>query len=169
MEDTGTNRWPMTGKEYDNMRQVIVAVDELAKAPTHLKKRLQAIPHGWRNYKLAMYWMEKLCDDLLDTVPEEKLVSFQTELKNSKICLITKWAPVATEGVCQIPEAGFLALMERLIYMECWSCERKGADVRKCPIRKICLDCLHYEPGPDQKPKDGSCFMAGWDHIVMEK
>lgn len=160
---------PLSGKEYDMLRHVIVAVDQLAKAPNALKKRLKTIPNGWRNFRCLEYWLGKVADDLLATVPTEKLLSFRTELQNSKLCLYTKWAPIPTDGVCQVPEKAFIQLLNTLIQNECWSCEKKNADVRHCAIRKTYLDCLHYEPAPEDMPKDGSCIMAGWDHVQMEE
>lgn len=159
---------PLNGREYDALRHVIIAVDQLAKNPEALKKRLKTIPNGYRNYRCLEYWAHKVADDLMETIPTNKLLALDKELKNSKICLMTKWAQVPTEGVCQVPENAFIALLNTLIQYECWTCEKKNADVKHCAIRKTYLDCLHYEPAPEDMPKDGSCIMAGWDHVVVD-
>ena len=161
-------RYPLSGREYNDLRSLLIAFNEVIGREENLLERLRKIPNGLRDYRLIKTKMSKLEDDILDTVPTKKLLAFKNELENSKIVLTSKWTPVPQEGIVHLREDAFLALLNRLISYECWSCDKKGRDVKKCPIRQTYLDCLHYEPAPDEIPKDGSCVMTGWMSVQVD-
>lgn len=158
-------RYALSGKEYNSLRHLIVALDQMVKEEESLTERLRTIPNGLRDYRMLRVVMDHLMDKIFDTIPTKKLVALQKELDNSKIALTVKWASTPTEGVAYVKENAFVNLLNMLISMECWSCDKKNKEVEKCPIRQAYFDCLHYGLSPDQVPQDGSCALAGWTSV----
>lgn len=161
-------RYPLSGKEYDELRCLIVALNEVLKV-SNLTERIKTIPHGWRDFRLLCWLIDHFEDMLLDTVPTKKLMALKAELRNSKVALRVGWSGIPTPGVAHIDEKAFIQLLNMLVGMECWSCDKTGRDIKKCPIRNAYMDCLHYEPSPVEKRTDGLCEMAGWTSVVEEE
>lgn len=161
-------RIPISGKEYNALRCLIVALNELEKTKDVLEPRIRTLANGWRDFRLMESMMSKVCDMILETVPTKKLLALREELRNSKITLTVGWAQTPAEGVAYVDEHAFIALLNRLISYECWNCDRKGKDVKRCEIRNAYMNTLHYEPAPEEIPKDGSCIMAGWSNVEIE-
>lgn len=154
---------PLTGSEYDELRHIIIAFNELHSRIGAMKERLQTLPMGWCNARMIDVRMEKLVDQILSTVPTKKLQAFRDELRNSKIVLTVGWDAKKDDCTAYLPEKSLIALLDMLIRRDCWDCELKGKAAKKCPIRTTYLDCLHYEA--DREPADGSCEMAGMNSI----
>lgn len=162
-------RIPLTGREYNALRCVIVAWNELDACSEALHERLNTIPHGWRDMRLAQSLITKLKNELYETIPYRKLRGIQTEIHNSRIVLTVKGADRRIQdGVTYIDQESFVRIINRCIAMDCWCCEKRGKDVKRCEILRLVTDILHYESDPGECPKDG-CELQGVSYITLEE
>lgn len=160
-------RYPLSSKEYIAIRYVIVSLYELEQTMSALEDRVKTIQGGMKNYEILRNTMEQFEEQLLDTVPTKKLYALQQELRNSEVGVFTKWDQRKIKNAFCVDQDALLALLNRLIGYECWSCEKRGKDAKKCEILRTYLDCLHYVP--EEMPPDGSCPMAGWTSVKTEE
>lgn len=163
-------RYPLTGREWNAIRCIQCAMNEVDVCQETLKDRLRLTKHGWRFLRIALGMMEKVCDMLYETIPAKKLIAMREEIRHSQIRLCVKGADnQMPPGVIYIDEMAFIRMMNRLINQECWACEKRGKDVKRCEILRVIEDVLHYESDPAELPKDGSCELAGCSSILKEE
>ena len=72
-------RYPLTGREYEAMRTLWGAMNALQG--DDLKARLQTTKDGWKALKTAEAFMQKAIEALNMTIPLNKLLTLQRELK----------------------------------------------------------------------------------------
>ena len=163
-------RYPLSGREWAAYRCLIVAVNELDVCANELRGRLKLIPGGWRDLRMLSTVSYKLFNALAETIPQKKLLAIQEEIHNSQIQLVVR-SPLHTmpPSVVYIDEKAFIAVMDRLINTECWCCEKTGKDVKRCEIKKLIMDVLHYDTDPSQAPADGRCELAGHTSILIDE
>ena len=153
---------PLSGKEYAALKCVIVAFNELDKCAEYLHERCSLIPGGWRDMKLVLSKIDRLRIDIGETIPYAKRASINADIQHSQIVLHTIGADRSqTPDVVWIDEKAFVALMEYVVNLECWSCEKTGKDVKRCQIKRLLLDVLHYDSDPKEFPEDGRCELSG--------
>ena len=155
-------RIPLSGKEWNALRCVQTAMNELDVCQGYLKERLKLTRHGWRFLRAALAMMERVCDCIYSTVPAKKLAAMREEVRHSQIRLIVKGADDRMPpGIVYVDEDAFIAVMDYVISQECWCCEKVGKDVKRCHIKQLILGVLHYESDPAEFPEEGHCELAG--------
>lgn len=155
-------RIPLSGKEWNALRCVQTAMNELDVCQGYLKERLKLTRHGWRFLRAALAMMERVCDCIYSTVPAKKLAAMREEVGHSQIRLIVKGADDRMPpGIVYVDEDAFIAVMDYVISQECWCCEKVGKDVKRCHIKQLILGVLHYESDPVEFPDEGKCELAG--------
>lgn len=74
-----------TGRDGFNMIfRVYAAAHALATCEKIEERRFRAIPNGWRNLRLCRTLLDRLADDLVMTVPPEKLPGMMRMVKHMK-------------------------------------------------------------------------------------
>lgn len=68
--------------EMTNLMALVASIMELEKAQTIMCKRLKMIPNGYRDAKMLHVRLRKLVDELMCTIPEEKLIYIGRTAKN---------------------------------------------------------------------------------------
>lgn len=163
-------RYPLTGREWQALRCLIVALNELDVCNEQLRDRCSLIPGGWRDLRLMLRLAEKLWDSITKTIPDKKLRVISEEIKHCHISLVVEGASsVADKSVVWMDESAYVHMMDRIIGQECWCCERTGKDVKRCEIKKLILSTLRYESDPAEYPEDGACELAGHTTILREE
>lgn len=152
-------RTPLSGREYYALRELFGMVSSFNNCAGDLEKRVKTIPGGWRDFRLLMTLSEKLMGKLLGTVPQKKLAMIRRELSHTT-CEIKVTMDVSgrrAEGFSYVPDDALVNTVERVMNWECLFCEKRGADVKRCPVRKD-LDALY----PWDFPLKGeTCPLAG--------
>lgn len=170
MEPDSSGRYPLTGREWNAIRCIQCALNEVEVCQNVLKDRLKLSKDGWRFLRIALSLLEKVCDLLYETIPAKKLAAMREEIRHSQIRLCVKGADnQMPPGVVYMDEKSFIRIMNRLIDLECWSCEKTGKAVRQCEILECITDVLHYESDPAELPKDGRCELAGCSSVLKEE
>ena len=163
-------RYDLTGREWNAIRCLQVAMNEVDVTFPALWERLKLIPYGRRDIKMVLSRLSKMLDDLYTTIPAKKLLAMKTEIQHSQIRLCVRGADNSMPpGVVYIDEAAFIRLMDRMISQECWCCEKVGKEVKRCEILKCIEDVLHYSSDPDSCPVDGRCELAGCTSVLKEE
>jgi len=131
-------RKPLSGREYYALREVFGMVSSFNKCAPDLEKRVRGIPGAWRDFRLLMVLSEKLMGKLLDTIPKKKLGQIKRDLTHTT-CEVKVNMDVSgrmSETYCYVPDAALVSTVKRVMGWECLFCEKRGADVKKCPCRK---------------------------------
>ena len=163
-------RYPMSGREFSAYRCLIVAVNELDVCIDALKDRLKLIPGGWRDMRMLSTVSYKLFNALAETIPSRKLRAIQAEIQNCEIRLVVRGADRSMlKSVVYIDEQPFIRLMNHVISQECWCCEKCGKEAKKCEIRQLVTDVLHYDSSDGELRKDDMCELAGHTSIILEE
>lgn len=161
----------MTGKEYQALLRLFAAISALKEVDPILWDRLGLLSMGKCDYRNARKKLERITDDLLGTVPTNKLLAMQRELKAVKVYLRIgpDAAPHGQDQVIYVDEGAFLRLLDQIVGMHCLLCEKTGRDVKRCEWLKLIEDVLPYGPDPELDPADGTCQIAGRSTIIDEE
>ena len=62
-----------SGSDFDAMLGYYACIAELGAVEKVMEKRIRSIPGGWRDFRLVEAKLDKLGDDLMLTIPKEKL------------------------------------------------------------------------------------------------
>lgn len=126
---------------------------QIAKFDAALKPRLQCIPNGYRDFRLARKLIEKTLDGLYDTMPQKTLLHMQRLNELGEVVIRPR--PAATKGqYVQIVDNETLKfLINKIIASECAICLNDRAGVKKCRLRKA----LNLVVPPDAQRFDGAC------------
>lgn len=76
----GIPRLRMRQNEMDELFAFYAALSNIASAEKDMRKRLDAVPNGYRDLRLVETVLTRLCKSILQTVPEEKLYSIRCML-----------------------------------------------------------------------------------------
>ena len=163
-------RYKLSGKEYSALLRIMATHNEMIVSSDAIKERIKTIKYGWRDFCRAKQILDKLSRDLLDTVPLQKLLVIQREVKAARLYI--KIGPDAcpdpNDHVVYINETAFVALLDQIVAMNCLLCDKHGREVKKCPWLKLIEDVMPYSPDPELDPSDGSCQIAGRASIIEE-
>ena len=155
-----SHKRPVARREYDALKLFIGVNLAYGQILQNLEPRLkEAIPHGWRDAKLLRTVGKRLFDELLLTIPQDKLMILHTEIKHLSIYVRVdgpaNWD--ADEGDhAVIPRSALKTLVEYAAGVSCSMCDKKGKDARKCKLRRILKDALAYDT-PETVGADESC------------
>jgi len=165
-------RAKMTGKEYQALLRLFAAISALKEVGPVLWDRLALVGGMARcNYKNAERKLDDICNQILGTVPTNKLIAMQRELKAVKVYLRIgpDAAPHGQDQVIYVDEGAFLRLLDQIVGMNCLLCEKTGKEVKRCEWLKLIEDVLPYGPDPELDPADGTCQIAGRSTIIDEE
>jgi hypothetical protein len=80
MPDTNSSHLPtirLRQSEMDRVFSLFAAAQEIVAAKSDLQQRIKAVPNGYRNIRLVEVTLSRLLEEIVKTIPVEKLVSIQ--------------------------------------------------------------------------------------------
>ena len=169
-EPDADGRYPLSGREYEALQMIMAALSCLAKVDELIPRIKEAVPYGYRDYKMIMKRLESLEEAIMMTIPIKKLIMIREELKF--IRLKTFYGGILGKqdgGMAFVSADALLDLLDRMVGMECLLCEKKGKAVKHCPVRKIMTELMPYDVDPRADKPDGTCQNAGMTHLEKEK
>lgn len=155
----GDGKYKLSGREYYGLLCMVGAINEMELHGGYLKERLRKIPNGWRDYRLAQSLLASLFPAVLRTIPGRKIRAIEQEIRHAKIKLEINPVTIGDfDGVTYIEQQALMDAVNYIIGMNCFMCELRGADVKRCKVRKLLDSMMHYNVDPNP---DGSCPCEG--------
>lgn len=157
-------RFPLSGREYYALRELFAAVDGFARSAKDLEKRVRTIPGGYRDLQMLRAVSAKLMGNILGTVPQKKLAQIRRELENSEMLIRVK--PVNPkkgeyeDNLTYVPQQALERICRKAIELECFCCEKKGREAKKCKLRNDIQETymFDYPDGGKECPFSGATF-----------
>ena len=118
-----------------------------------LRKRLESIPNGWRNFRLAVTTTQKILDQVYDTLPTKTLLHMQRLCKYGEVIIRPRPMIKMPDDVQIVAKDDLIMLLNTTIGSECALCVKDAAEQKKCKLRK-CL--MNVAPTGALRP-DGLC------------
>lgn len=153
-------KFPLSGNEYYAIREIFAVISALDSALGYLKDRAKLTPGTWRDLCAVMKLSQKALDQLLRSVPVKKLVQIKSDIERTVVSVEVKpphgvGLPKDPDFVC-IPAPTLDYLIGIVMDIECFACEKRGREIKKCPIRPAIEDTFPFEiPEPEN---DGCKF-----------
>lgn len=154
-------RSPLSGREYYALRELFAAVDGFNRTAQELENRVRTVPGGLRDLRMLRSVSAKLMGNILGTVPVKKLAQIRRELENSEMLIRVK--PVNPkkdeyeDNLTYVPQQALERICRKAIELECFCCEKKGREAKKCQLRNDIQETYMFE-----YPDDGKeCPFAG--------
>lgn len=123
----------LRSSETDALFALYASLQEIDHAKSEMEKRLRSIPGGWRDISLIRSVLSKLIDRILETVPLEKLVSLNRNMRHMTYRVY--FAPPVTIPPDEVIVKGDdLAVLIR--YAHSFSCTACDNDCNKCALGK---------------------------------
>lgn len=150
-------RFHFSEREYYATRELFGIVSTFSKCAGELERRVREIPGGWRDLRLIQTLSEKLLIGILRTVPQKKLAAIKRELDNTEVLVNVRRSvstPLRedTDGFTYVSQRALERITQRVVDFECFCCEKKGADAKRCQLRRDIEATYMYEyPCPAKK------------------
>lgn len=136
----GTDRHYLTSREYYVLRELFGLVSAFSTAQDALEKRVRSIPGGWRDMRLIQAVATRLMQNILATVPEEKLMLIRKELAHTKVRVSVERSigtpDDGTKYFAYVPYNALERIMARVVDDECLCCDKTRDEVLRCQLRK---------------------------------
>ena len=163
-------RYKMTGKRYQAFLRLFAAVSALNEIEPELWELLGLVKMGRCDFCNAAKKLDRISQDLLESVPTKKLLAMRRELKAVRVYLRIgpDASPARCEQVVYVPEDALINLLNQIVQMHCWCCEKKDKEVKRCEWLQLMDAVLPYSPDPELDPEDGSCQIAGRMSILED-
>lgn len=131
-------------RELDRILGMCACLQELECAGKEMEKRFRAVPNGWRDLRLIVSKLSKLLDDILLTVPPEKLAAMQRMMPRMKFKLVCgPQASQAGNDECILSSADANILCN-FAHEYCTVCSNDSA-CNQCPLGKVMDNILTYD------------------------
>lgn len=122
------------------MLDLMVLRNTLATRMGAVRERLEQVnPHAWRDLRLMYSLVRRIQSQMLDTMPDSRLEYYAALARNGRYHLDIE-GPVRQGRMVLISDVNLARLCEAVMESECLMCLKDGAEVEKCPIRKILLE-----------------------------
>lgn len=145
------DRSDMNAKEIHGVEFLAALSGQMDKNCRILKPRLQAIPNGWRQYRLIESTLHKLLGDMYQTMTVKSLQRIQNMMRHGEVKI--NIAPIERHalGYVTVHEKDLALIVTAAMQGECAMCIKDGDDVKKCQMRKALWEMLP----PDEIPRFG--------------
>lgn len=143
MSDTNLPRKRMTGDEREALLRIMAAVDILHKQRDELAARVKLIPGGPRDYGLLASKAQKLYESILETVPDDQLMTLMRNIPHMAYTVGTKKFSRGDRDSEYGMWISFKALapISEVLHEHCMLCTKDTQEQRQCPLAKA-LDTL---------------------------
>lgn len=118
--------------------EFLAALDNnLVLGQTELKERLDGIPNGWRDFRLAAKTTERVLDRIYDTLPTKTLKHMEMLYKHGEVVIRPKTVTGKRPDDVQIVlDDDLRLLINTAMTGECAMCVRDAAGQKKCKLRR---------------------------------
>lgn len=157
-------RWPLSWWEYYALRELFAAVDGFGRTAKDLEKRARSIPGGCRDLRMLRAVSAKLMRNILETVPVRKLEQIRMELEHSEMILrvrpVNPQKEEYDDNLTYVPQQALERICRKAIELECFCCEKKGKEAKKCQLRNDIQETymFEYPDGGKECPFSGATF-----------
>ena len=134
-------------EETDSLCGIYAAFSELERAKKTLDKRLSMIPNGKRDLGLARSTILRLMEQILATVPADKLLSLRRNMRQMRY-RVYPVPPVSTPEDETIMSASDLAILTQ--YAHKYACIACDKDCNQCELGKALDRTLVQCRGPNE-------------------
>ena len=169
MADKETPKTPLSGNEYAALRCFFGVVSTMTIHQGRLEKRIRSIPNGWRNWRFIQSSADRLLDELIETIPPNKLKQIRTELAHTRVFVEVRREfcnPAVDRDekmMTYVPMRALERIMAVAVNNECLFCERSGKVAKKCPLRADLNAMYPFEVEKEPELANGQeCPFAGW-------
>ena len=136
------------GKDINRIFGLFACLQELEYASSEMEKRFKVIPNGWRDVRMLIAVLDKLLDNVLTTVPPEKLPSIQRmvpQMQFKLVCGVQASRTDRHETIISDHEAEVLA---KCAHEKCLFCPNER-NCSKCPLGKVLDSVLSHDRDGD--------------------
>ena len=105
-----------------------------------LKRRLQTIPNGWRDFRMVTAVLGRLVEQIYDTMPVNRIRYMQTLCENGEVLVRIKPAAKSDENIL-MPVSALKVLVNLAMDNKCTMCFEGHEGVKKCALRKALIEC----------------------------
>lgn len=154
MADRNIERTDMNAKELHGVEFLAALSGQMDKYCDVLKPRLQAIPNGWRQYRMIQSALHRLLGDMYHTMTVKSLQRIKNMMQYGEVKI--NIAPIERHalGYMTVHEKDLSVLTTAAMQGECAMCIKDGDEVKKCDLRKA----LHEIVPPEEIPRFGCPF-----------
>lgn len=110
--------------------------NQLASNQDALRPRLEKIPNGWRDYRLAVTRTEKVLDAVYETLPDKTLRHMERLCLHGEVVIRPKPLIKMPDDVQIVPTEDLRMLINSAMQSECAICVKDCREQKKCRLRK---------------------------------
>lgn len=103
-----------------------------------LERMSRRVPNGWRDLKMVSSRLNRLVENLLDTLPSKQLETMIAQMRISHLKVVMNEAGKAVDGQWIVPREDLTALVAAVVDVKCLMCDK--ADWYNCETRRIIGD-----------------------------
>ena len=143
MEQKPIKRMRTNRNDINRIFGMFAGLQELESASKEMEQRFRLIPNGWRDLKMCIAVLDKLMNNIVMTVPAEKLVSMNRMLPKMRFKLSCGAQACETgkeECIISMEEANALS---HYAHEHCKMCFEDNCD--RCPLGKTFDHVLSYD------------------------
>ena len=129
---------------------------QLVDGQQHLKERLQSIPNGWRDFRLAAKATERVLDAIYETIPDKTKLHMMRIGECGQVIIRPNPAIKLPGDVQMVMIDDLLMLVNSTIAAECAVCLKDAREQKKCKLRKALMNITP----PTKVPESGLCVYA---------
>lgn len=126
-------------RENAFMLDLMMLRNSLAQNSEAVRGRMSCYPYAWRDIRLMWHLVNKLQNQLMDTMPDRRLAYYQQMAAQAKV-IIDIPGPIPKGRNMLISETRLAAITEAAMRGECALCVKEGREVKRCPIRDALLE-----------------------------
>lgn len=141
----GVPRMRVRRHDAERIYQLFAALSalEYAQNDEDFRARVKAMPNGWRDLRMIRVTLERLMDDLMWTVPLEKLVGLKRDMPRCRFDI--RFGPVASQARAPhemiVDREDLRALIRSAHGERCRLCMKDGKACGRCDLGRA-LDRL---------------------------
>ena len=109
---------------------------QLVDAQNALKPRLDKIPNGWRDFRLAVTRTEKVLDAVYETLPAKTLKHMERLCSYGEVVIRPKPMIKMPDDVQIVQSDDLRMLINSAMSSECAICVKDRKEQKKCKLRK---------------------------------
>ena len=140
---------PLSGKEYAALQSLFAAVSHLQVLLPTLEKRAKMRKNLWRDMKLVDKKIDSITNEIITTIPLEKLKHISADIRNVKLYIRVEppgLRSMGTEGFSYTPTKTLNELLAYVCEHECMMCDKTPKEAKKsCEVRRMLDSALPHE------------------------
>lgn len=103
-----------------------------------LERMSRRVPNGWRDLKMVSSRLNKLVENLLDTLPTKQLETMIAQMRISHLRIVTNDVGQSDEPKWLVPRDELTELVAAVVDEKCLMCDK--TDWYNCKLRRIIRD-----------------------------